>query len=432
MPTKIICAIDFSDESSRASDAAALLAAKTGETLILLHVSGSSGAGDDSLTSALHVAAGHRLRSEANRLRETGIEVEEVILDGSPSSTLLRYLDESPGQLLIVASQERRSAPARWFSGGLIERIAKNSTIPTLVIRNPRVIEDWLTGNRPLRITIATGPLTSSDVPLLWLKNLALLGPCEITAVHLHWVPEETLRLGLPTSSIFGSTRQLQLLLEKEIQKKTSEILGDLPVKIRVEPRWGRADLPINALAQTENADLIIAGISIGKGIVRFAEESISIDLLHSSSLNLALIPQLEDITKRTVPSYQNLLVPTDFSDAGNLALLHAVAIASPGAIIHLLHVRDRFGISTPAGTDQLKALIPQESLERGIRFETIVEEGDKPSEIILQVAARRMADIICMGSTGRNPISKLIIGSVASQVAATSPRPVLLIPRPV
>lgn len=432
MTTKIICATDFSAESGRASDAAAALAAKTGERLILLHVSGSCEAADEGLSSSLHLAAEGRLQAEADRLRKTGAEVEGIVLDGSPSSTLLDYLEESSGRLLVVASGEKRTLPARWFSGGLIERIAKNSKIPTLVLRDPVVIEEWLSRDRPLRITIEVGSHASSDVPLQWLADLALIGPCEVTAVYLHWVPEETLRLGLPDTSLFENTRQLQLVLETELKKRTREILGDLPVTIRVEPRWGRADLPLLDLAEAADTDLIIVGARQRKGIARLVEESIPIGLLHHSPLNLAIIPLVESTASRSLPVYDHLLVPTDFSDTANLAVFHAAAMASPGATIHLLYVKDRIGISHSEAAEQLRALIPTEALQRGIRFETIVEDGKAPSETILQVAARRMVDIICMGSAGRNAISKVILGSVASRVTAASPRPVLLVPKPI
>src|SRR5690606_20844896 len=123
----------------RTSDAAASLAAKTEESLILLHVCEPSHAAGESLSSSLHAAAKERLHSEANRLRQGGAEIEEMVLDGSPSSTILEFLEETQPQLLVVASQEKRSAPARWFSGGLIERVVKNSTVPTLVVRDTQV-----------------------------------------------------------------------------------------------------------------------------------------------------------------------------------------------------------------------------------------------------------------------------------------------------
>ncbi len=433
MTSRILCATDFSAESSRASDAAAALAAKTGESLILLHVSGTCEAADEGLTSALHLAAEERLRAEADRLRGTGAEVAEVVLDGSPSSALLEYLEESPGRLLVVASGEKRTFAARWFAGGLIERVTRNSKIPTLVLRDPGALEEWLSQDRPLRITIEVGSHASSDVPLQWLADLARIGPCEITAVYLHWVPEETLRLGLPgtSTSLFDNSRQLQVMLERELRERTAEVLGDLPVTLRVEPRWGRADLPLLGLAEAARADLIIVGARLKKGISRFVEESVATGLLHHSPLNLAIIPLAESSADRSLPVYDHLLVPTDFSDTANLAIFHAAAMASPGATVHLLHVRDRVGVSPSESIEQLRTLIPREALERGIRFETVVEDGRVPSETILQVAARRMVDVICMGSAGRNAISKVLLGSVASQVTAGSPRPVLLVPQP-
>ncbi|MBX3739467.1 MAG: universal stress protein [Akkermansiaceae bacterium] len=431
MKTNIICATDFSAESSRASEAAAAFCAKTGETLILLHVCEPSRAGDESLTSSLHVAAKHRLHSEATRLRQSGTLVEELVLDGSPSSTLLSFLEETQARLLIVASQEKRSAPARWFSGGLIERLVKNSRIPTLVLRDPSSLEEWLSGGRPLKTFVAVGPNAIADIPLQWVKELAGIGPCEITATYLHWVPDEAIRLGLQSHSFIENSHHLQKLLENELKQKTGEILGDLPVTIHIEPRWGRADLSLIGIAGQTEADLIVVGSRLRHGLSRVFDESVSVDLLHTSPFNLAVVPLLESSVPRPLPVYDHILVPTDFSDAANHAILHACAIASPGATIHLLHVRDRFGVSLPEGTRQLQDLIPESAGERGVKIETIIEDGSVPAETILQVAARRMADIICMGSAGGNALSKVLLGSVASQVAASSPRPVLLVPKP-
>src|SRR5690606_27960902 len=136
-------------------------------------------------------------------------------------------------------------------------------------------------------------------------------GPCEVTAVYLHWVQEETLRLGLRDSSLFENTRQLQTLLGRELKERTREILGDLPVAIRVEPRWDRADLPLLGLAEAAEADLIIVGTRQRKGISRFVEESVSTGLLHRSPLNLAIIPLVESTVNRRLPVYDRLLVPT-------------------------------------------------------------------------------------------------------------------------
>jgi nucleotide-binding universal stress UspA family protein len=431
MKTSIICAIDFSAESSRASEAAAALCAKTGYTLILLHVCEPFRAGDESLTSSLHVAAKHRLHSEATRLRQSGAEVDELVLEGSPSATLLSFLEETPARLLIVASQERRSAPARWFSGGLVERLVKNSRIPTLVLRDATPLEDWLSGSRPLKIFVGVGPNAIADIPLQWVKELAGIGPCEITATYLHWVPDEAVRLGLHGHSFIENSHHLQRLLENELKQKTGEILGDLPVTIHIEPRWGRADLSLIGIAGQTQADLIVVGTRLRHGLSRMFDESISVDLLHTSPFNLAVVPLLDSSVPRPLPVYDHILVPTDFSDAGNQAVLHACAIASPGATIHLLHVRDRFGVSLPEGTRQLQSLVPESAEERGLKIETIIEDGDVPAETILQVAARRMADVICMGSAGGNALSKILLGSVASQVTASSPRPVLLVPKP-
>lgn len=431
MNNSIVCATDFSPAATRASDAAAAIAEKTGDTLVLLHACEVSHAAGESLSSSLHLAAMHRLHAEANRLRLSGAEVEELLLDGSPSEAILTFLEKTQIRLMVVASQKKREAPARWFSGGLIERIVKQSSAPTLVIREAEALENWLSGERPLKILVATTLSPTAEIPLHWVKGLAAIGPCEITVAYLNWICDEVVRLGLPQSALFEGSRQLQVTLEKELKEKAAEILGDLPVAIRIEPRQGRADFPLIGIAELGKADLVVAGSRLRNGFARIFDESVSVDLLHNAPFNLAVIPLVETAVERPLPVIDCILVPTDFSDTANHAIPYACAIATPGATIHLLHVKDRFGVSLPEGTGQLRSLIPAEAVDKGLLFETIVEESDSPAECILQTAARRRADVICMGTGDRSAISRTLLGSAASAVATAASCPVLLVPKP-
>jgi nucleotide-binding universal stress UspA family protein len=57
----------------------------------------------------------------------------------------------------------------------------------------------------------------------------------------------------------------------------------------------------------------------------------------------------------------------------------------------------------------------------------TIVESGAVADRIVRAARARR-ADLIVMGTHGRTGVSRLLLGSVASRVIATSPCPVLTV----
>ncbi len=64
-----------------------------------------------------------------------------------------------------------------------------------------------------------------------------------------------------------------------------------------------------------------------------------------------------------------------------------------------------------------------------GIPCETIVRMGGKPHEFIVQEAKDKEIDLICMGTRGRSGIERILIGSVAQNVLAHAPCPVLVVP---
>ena len=63
------------------------------------------------------------------------------------------------------------------------------------------------------------------------------------------------------------------------------------------------------------------------------------------------------------------------------------------------------------------------------IPCETIVHMGGKPHEFIVQEAKDKAIDLICMGTHGRSGIKRVLMGSVAQNVIAHAPCPVLVVP---
>lgn len=64
-----------------------------------------------------------------------------------------------------------------------------------------------------------------------------------------------------------------------------------------------------------------------------------------------------------------------------------------------------------------------------GVPYRVRVVEGD-PRTALLEVAEEEEADGIVVGSRGRGPVRKLLLGSVAASVAQFSERPVTIVPK--
>lgn len=423
----IICTTDLSPASAGAADAAAALASKLSEKLLLLHVLESNHSADESLRTSIRTSAELRLFDEAARLRQTGVEIEQKLIESSPVEGIMSQSENRGMDLLVMASQKRRSLPSRWFDGGLVERIVKQAEDPVLVVRDPAPVQAWVSGGKVLNLFVAIDLTPASDITLQWVRELVSQGHCSVTIGYLNWVADEVIRLGLPQSTLFEGSRQLQSLLEQELQEKVQRIFGDIPFGIWVEARSGNACEQIRAKVSELQADLVVVGTRQRGAFARFWDESVALGMLHDASANLMLVPLRELSEPVEIPRPFRVMVPCDFSDVGRLALRHARSIIAPGGIIFAVHLIDQIGMTSEEAEKRLREMIESLPQEDGIRYETFVDTG-LPKDGIRQLASRLRVDAICMGKSGRSGLARAM-GSVASAVVTMSTHPVYLIP---
>jgi len=131
----------------------------------------------------------------------------------------------------------------------------------------------------------------------------------------------------------------------------------------------------------------------------------------------------------------------TDFSRASTRAFEMALTLAqSRRARLVLVHVRmppsPFIGGSPPATWVDLERRARQRAERRlaalveraraaGVRVRAELLDGD-PADTILRVARRECAEEIAMGSHGRSPLGRWLMGSVANHVLSRAPCPVL------
>ena len=144
--------------------------------------------------------------------------------------------------------------------------------------------------------------------------------------------------------------------------------------------------------------------------------------------------------------NYDHILVAVDESPISYAAAEHALELAkvfhSHVTLLSVIAVDPFTGVDfykvAPAVTDYFMHA-EQNALDRlnelklnfvrdGIEATTKVVHGMPPSEGIMQAADESSADLIIMGSHGRKGLQKLMLGSVAQNVLAISPIPVLIV----
>lgn len=423
--SSILCATDFSAPAGAAAGVAAKLALRRSEKLLLVHAAEARPADAPALQ--------RRLEREALRLRETGAEVEPVLLRGRcPTETLLDCIRAQAPSLVVVGCGVKGPLD-RWALGSFSEKIAEASPVPTLVVRNPAAFDAWDWTRSRLTILLALDFTASSDVVLRWGKKFQCVGPCDFIACHVNY--------RLPTmddETPMRNPEALQARLERDLRKKVRDQFGDDAVPLVVRPNFGDAGPAVAEIAAEKKAHLIAVGTHQRHGIYRLAQFSVSRDILHLAAVNIVCVPVTAtfDAREAHIPEFRRVLVATDFSELGNTAVPYACAACAIGGLVKLVHVmtpRESRRRATATASDlrmRLRELIPDETGARCQPPEVQVLAGRDVARAICDEAERFGADIVCLASHGLGA-SRALHGSVTKAVLERLRRPLLVVRRP-
>ena len=141
----------------------------------------------------------------------------------------------------------------------------------------------------------------------------------------------------------------------------------------------------------------------------------------------------------------QRILVATDFSKASAKALTGAIDLAKASrAKLTIVHAYvpfaplvpeqyieagtwDRIDTETQRWAERQLAKLAERARKSGVRVATQMVIGD-PSGQIVRTARSLRADLIVVGTHGRQGLTKFFLGSVAERVIATASCPVMTI----
>lgn len=160
------------------------------------------------------------------------------------------------------------------------------------------------------------------------------------------------------------------------------------------------------------------------------------------------------------LPTYQNILIATDFTPNSDHAFKYAVLMARQHeAKIHLLHVvpqvdtsmRNYFSIIK--GQDWMAEFEEKHAEEAHLEIKKELDEfvkkelADSPKDMdyfagsrvaignpvkcILETADELNADVIVMGTHSKGALEHALLGSVAEKVLHKSKRPIFVVPLP-
>ncbi len=151
---RILCPVDFDENSLAALDSAAELARSTDGTVFVLHVvpmivqpTGMPVYVD--LYKNQEEVAWTRLR-EIARKSLSGLKYELMVQMGDPAGSILRAEKKLKPDVLVMATHGRRGF-SRFFLGSVAEMVLRESTCPVLTVRthpaDQHMVGAWMTHN---------------------------------------------------------------------------------------------------------------------------------------------------------------------------------------------------------------------------------------------------------------------------------------------
>ena len=289
----VVCGTDFSEQTMHAVEAAAALARRLDEPLVLVHAvdNESRESLPADVRDALCIYERAQLHEELERLRAAKVEVIEEFCAGKPEKLLLETAATHDARLLVVSSH-RRKIPKRWVLGSVAEKVAESSLVPTLVVRDSTPFTRWVGGRKHLRVFVGADFSAPSKAALRWVAWLRQIGPCHVVVAHLE--PDQ------PASASFDPVHAsivMEMLARtgatqaRAMRRHVGQILGAKRVRVRIEKGWGRSDAHLIQVAREEHADLIVIGTHQRHGLARLGHLSVSRGVLHYAPMNVVCVP---------------------------------------------------------------------------------------------------------------------------------------------
>lgn len=256
-------------------------------------------------------------------------------------------------------------------------------------------------------------PLDYSEPSLRALEyGLALAKPlgASVTVFHAYG--------GSPATQHTADQREHAERLDKLVSRRRGS-----SVELTGMVRWSTPSDGIHYVAEEIDAELVIMGTHGRRGVQRALLGSVTESVLRDSTRPIVTIPPAhEDARHRGLPA--RILAATDCSDTSEPALGYALELAALiGSSVTVLHAHTS-ARTLDAARARLERVVAG-CKRRGVTIDAALRE-DEPERAINDVASAIDADLIILGTRGRQGIARAFAGSVAEKVIRAATRPVL------
>lgn len=311
---RLLVAVDFSNPSLAALDAAAALARPSGSSLILLHVAPTQPYPSDMgyippdllvLEKRALQRIQQKLAAVAKQRLSSSQKCETLARQGAVGREIVSTARKVKADLVVVGTRGRTGLK-RVFLGSTAEYVLRHSPCPVLTVRHLRPKKKGQLGAGALRFRNILAPvdlLTPALPALRCAVNLAGHLPARLTLLHVVSPVTTPARRPLEVSQRNLELQQAaQAGLEKLARKEAGALL---PVPVLVS--CGVAEHEILQAAKYSAADLIVLGTTGRRGLKRLLLGSTAEAVVRQASCPVLVVrqpprPRLRRRKRPTVP----------------------------------------------------------------------------------------------------------------------------------
>lgn len=292
------------------------------------------------------------------------------------------------------------------------------------------------THGTPRKLLLATDLSARCDRALERAVSLATDWQAQLTVLHVF---EETADpIAVPSTASVPSWRRppdALTIAKQRIREGLRADLGEALEQAMVRVEEGEPSDVIERVAANEGTELIITGIA---GERPFAHRPVVLGKTVERLLRRSTTPILI-VRNRARAPYGHIVVATDFSETSARATQTALRFF-PFPQLHLLHafelpyaslIPNSGSFDKGYAEGDLEAFLASLSLsqEERLRLTPLIERG-RPDNLIRAYVSDHGADLVVLGTHGRNVLLEALTGSTAKNILSALPCDALVVKR--
>lgn len=314
---RILVPLDGSPRAERALPVAARIARASGGSILLLQVvsppidyGGGLGAGGlvsgEMIESDIAEASSY-LKTIATMELLAGIATVTEVLYGPPAQDILAYTETQEADLIIMCSHGRTGI-TRWVLGSVAHRLAHQSPVPVLVLRDTEDILARSKAMLPFRVFVPLDGSQLAETALVPAAHLAAALAAPNRGI-LHLAQVAKLSTTTTTGSFVNQFNESALEYDKAYLTKVAEQLQTTMKDLKLSISWSIAgetkDEDVAATLRTMaehgergkeaegegDGDLIAISTHGRGGLERWVMGSVTERLLNSTKLPMLIVP---------------------------------------------------------------------------------------------------------------------------------------------